>query len=549
MNRQVPTLGKLLTIIIFALSVFGLTLFLWSSFGGSVPFKAQGYRINTSFPEATQLAVEADVRIAGVPVGRVKRVTPGGNGRAQVLLEVQRRFAPLPVGTKAILRQKTLLGETYIALTPPAAKDRTGKFIPERGRIPDGDVGSTVELDELFQTFNPETRRYFQQWMQDTAKGFAGQGSTGGRALVELQLLVSDLGGLTKTLDDQTPALKSALRDSTTVFNAATAQRGALTKAFVESERVFRQTGDQEAALTAVVERLPDFLANTKRGTKAIEQFAQDTGPATTRLRPTAKALAPAFKSLADTAPELRQLLEGVERVNKNAEQGLPATQKTLAALPVILDGLDPFFKQLNPIVEYASLFGDDLSATLGNLVSATEQNTNTGTDVPYRDGKGLHFTRGLTTLQPDSLTASTSRLSTNRGAAYRRPGWLSKLGQGLEVYSEQSCGTLVPVISSQSNARLDEKASARPRSGIPNTIPDVSLLDAIKYSLFSPLGFYAADRASTTPSEDPAPTTPKSVNPCTVQQQFQINAGRLTTYPQLPAAPTSTERSVVSGG
>ncbi len=70
MNRQVPTLGKLLTMVIFALSCFGLTLFLWLQFGGAVPFKAQGYRITATFPEATSLAVEADIRIAGVGIGR-----------------------------------------------------------------------------------------------------------------------------------------------------------------------------------------------------------------------------------------------------------------------------------------------------------------------------------------------------------------------------------------------------------------------------------------------------------------------------------------------
>ena len=99
MNRQVPTLGKLLTMVIFALSCFGLTLFMWLQFGGAVPFKAEGYCISTTFPEATQLSVEADIRIAGVAVGRVKKVTPGLDGRSVAVLEVRRRFAPLPRGT------------------------------------------------------------------------------------------------------------------------------------------------------------------------------------------------------------------------------------------------------------------------------------------------------------------------------------------------------------------------------------------------------------------------------------------------------------------
>ena len=60
--------------VVFALSCFGLLLFLWLSFGGPVPLKPKGYRVTVNFPEATTLAQEADVRVAGVPIGRVAEV-------------------------------------------------------------------------------------------------------------------------------------------------------------------------------------------------------------------------------------------------------------------------------------------------------------------------------------------------------------------------------------------------------------------------------------------------------------------------------------------
>jgi len=37
----------------FTLSCFGLLLFLWSAFGGSVPLKPRGYEFKASFAEAT----------------------------------------------------------------------------------------------------------------------------------------------------------------------------------------------------------------------------------------------------------------------------------------------------------------------------------------------------------------------------------------------------------------------------------------------------------------------------------------------------------------
>lgn len=543
MNRQVPTLGKLLTMVLFALSCFGLTLFLWLQFGGGVPFKAQGYRITTTFPEATQLSVEADIRIAGVGIGRVKKVTPGPDGRAIAELEVQRRFAPLPSGTKAMLRQKTLLGETYVSLTPPSRP--SGRVIEEGGRIPNSDVGSTVELDEVFATFDPQTRRYFQQWMQDAGKGLDGQSGNAGRALVELQLLVNGLSKVTKTLNEQTLSLRAGLRDGRIALDAATSQQGALRDAIVQAERVFRQTGEQDTALTALVNRLPKFLAATKSGTNSIERFAVETGPAVERLQPTATALAPAARSLANVSPELRQLLTGVERVNDASIKGLPATETTLQSLPTILDGLDPFLKQLNPVVEYASLYSEDLMGAVGNLAAATE-GAPSGESQKYRDGTNLHVVRGGVTLQSSGISASPRRFSTEQANAYRHPGWASRIGQGLaDAYSAQSCGTTVPRIPDSDKPELNQPESARPaQTG--KVIPDITALDAIRYSLFSPNGYYAADATQTTPSQSPPPTTPQQAPAtCTVQGQFSLAAGRLSTYPQLPAAPTSTERSV----
>ena len=544
MNRQVPTLGKLLTMVIFALSCFGLTLFLWLQFGGAVPFKAQGYRITATFPEATSLSVEADIRIAGVGIGRVKKVEPGADGRAIATLQIERRFAPLPEGTKAILRQKTLLGETYVSLTPPKG-DPGNKVIPEGGQIPNSDIGTTTELDEVFATFNPETRAYFQQWMQDGGKGLAGQGPALGQSLVQLQGFVSELAKTSKTLNEQMPYVKSGLRDSRNVLNAATQQRGALTRAVVQSERVFRQTGDNEAALTALIERLPAFMTATKSGTKAIADFTEETGPKVEGLMPTAKALAPATKALTDVSPELKQLLVGVDRVNKAGKKGLPATQQTLEVLPVLLDGLDPFLKQLNPILEYAGFYGEEIMGALGNVMSAGQTNSPQGNK--YRDNTNAHMLRGMAVLQPDAMSAAPNRFSTNQGNAYRRTGWASRLGQGLmDAYSAQSCGTAVPRIPDTTNAEMNALESANAGKSGNISLPDVSLIDAIRYSLFQPYGYFATTPTSTTPASTPAPTTPLSAPAtCTVQGQFSLSAGKLSTYPQLPAAPTSTAPSV----
>ena len=73
------------------------------------------------------LAKEADVRISGVPVGKVKDIEPDKTtGRSDVTIQLDSQYAPLPSDAKAILRQKTLLGETYVELTPGDQERQAG---------------------------------------------------------------------------------------------------------------------------------------------------------------------------------------------------------------------------------------------------------------------------------------------------------------------------------------------------------------------------------------------------------------------------------------
>ena len=62
MQKSAPSPGRIAVMAAFALSCFGLLLFLWLAFGGPVPLKAEGYRVKASFAEATQLAKEAEIR-------------------------------------------------------------------------------------------------------------------------------------------------------------------------------------------------------------------------------------------------------------------------------------------------------------------------------------------------------------------------------------------------------------------------------------------------------------------------------------------------------
>src|SRR5262245_79503 len=229
MRHQKITVAQLAAAIGFAFSCFGLLLFLWVSFGGPVPFKPEGYRVEVPFDEGTQLAVESDVRISNVSVGKVKDIELGDegdqNGLAVATLEIDAPYAPIPEDTRATLRQKTLLGETYVELTPGS---QSGPDIEEGGSLPRAQVSNGVQLDEIFRTFDPRTRAAFQTWMQGAAVALNGRGADLNAALGNLDAFAQDGSKLLRILDTQKGAVSGFVRNTGVVFNALSERQGQL---------------------------------------------------------------------------------------------------------------------------------------------------------------------------------------------------------------------------------------------------------------------------------------------------------------------------------
>ena len=88
-------------------------------------------------------------------------------------------YAPIGRDSRMILRQKTLLGETYIELAP----GRSSEELADGGRLPEGQVEPTVELDEVFSAFDKPTREFFGGWVREVDRAVAGSRGQGPQRL------------------------------------------------------------------------------------------------------------------------------------------------------------------------------------------------------------------------------------------------------------------------------------------------------------------------------------------------------------------------------
>ncbi len=436
MIKQTPSFGRIFAMVAFALSCFGILIFLWLSFGGSVPLQPKGYRVTVALPEATQLAQEADVRISGVPVGRVKKKEPNKEtGLTETELEIDARYAPIPKDTRAILRQKTLLGETYVDLSP--GRPSSGR-IPDGGRLGRGQVAETVELDEILRTFDPVTREKFSIWLDQSGQAAVGNAEGLNDALGLLTPFAEETDDVLEVLRVQSGATRRFIRDTGVVFDALSARKGQLRDLIRNSNRVWSTVADRDEQLADTFRVLPTFLREGRTTTRRLTRFAENTDPLITQLRPAARQLSPLLVDLDGLAPDLKGLFDDLGPYVPIARKGLPATEQVLDNTEPLLARLDPFLRQLTPIVDYLGLYKREIAAFLANDSAATQARA-----APL-DGTGnpIHYLRTSSPLNPEMMSAYPFRLGTNRSNPYTEPGGYDKLRtEGhLEVFGSYLC-------------------------------------------------------------------------------------------------------------
>ena len=439
MQKQAPTLGRLLVMVGFALSCFGLLLFLWLAFGGPIPLKPKGYRFHASFGEATQLAKEADVRISGVSVGKVKDIqTDKQTGRSDATIELKEGYAPLPMDSKAVLRQKTLLGETYVELSPGNKANGT---IQEDGMLAAARVSPTVELDEIFRAFDARTREAFRQWMQQQAAGIHGRGRDINDALGNLAPFAQDTSQLLRILNSQEGAVRRLVSNTGEVFNALSERHGQLGSLITNSNLVFEATASRDQELEATFKALPTFEKESQVTVRRLTAFAKNTNPLVTQLRPAARQLSPTLKQLSLLAPDLNALFHNIDPLVDASKKGLPATERFLDELHPLLADFDPFLRQVNPILLGLGNYKAELTAFFANTVAATQAYT-----IP-KPGVQLHYLRTMNPVNPENFAVYPHRVGTNRPNPYAFPRNFDNLPQGMAQYETRHCGNGTPTI------------------------------------------------------------------------------------------------------
>jgi phospholipid/cholesterol/gamma-HCH transport system substrate-binding protein len=420
MIKQNPSIGRMIMMVAFTLSVFAILIFLWLAFGGTVPLKPEGYRFTVHMPEAATLAEEADVRMAGVNIGKVKsKELDTGGARTIVEVQLNDEYAPIPRDTHAILRQKTLLGETYLELTP--GNSRTGD-LDDGGRLPDAQVEPTTQLDEIFTAFDPDTRQAFEDWVNELDGAITkGQRSEDlSDAFGNFEGFAVDGAKLMQVLDEQNVAVHNLIKNTGRVFGAINERRGALGELIVNSKRTFDATASEDDALRQTIAIFPTFLDESKATMARLEDFSRNTHPLVNDLKEPGDDLGPTVRDLGDLAPDLENLFRDLGPLIRASRKGVPALEQTLREAEPLAEALHTFFPELNPILSYLNFHQTTIAAFM----------TNGGADLAADYGTGQRGQTQIGIIEDRSFQPykfGTEPPEWARGNAYMHPNSLMR--------------------------------------------------------------------------------------------------------------------------
>jgi phospholipid/cholesterol/gamma-HCH transport system substrate-binding protein len=509
MQKQAPSVGRILVAVGFTLSCFALLLFLWVTFGGPIPLKPESYRFTADFPEAITLSKEADVRIGGVSVGKVKDLSLAPDSECQkdpttcnttrATIEIDPQYAPISSDARAILRSKTLLGETYVELTSgsqtqPGQADNTNATaqsgtidvgqvsggdapqpIPEGGHLAQTQVQDQTQIDEIFQGFDRPTREAFQSWMQNSALAVNGRGLDLNDAFGNLGPFASDASDVLGTLRSQEQSLRTLVHDTGDVFAALTEHDQALAGAVVGANRTFGALASQSRALSDTFKILPTFENESRLTLDRLKPFAEDARPVFHDLRPVARNLSPTLHDVRRLAPYARKLFKNFDPLIKASATGLPSLQGFVRELRPVMDGLDPFLANFNPLLRWL----DYQAPVVGDFLS--NPSSSTADFLPSQAGQSapLHLSRQMTIFTAESLSIYQNRIATNRGNGYLQPFAIGSFypSTQAEIFPSHDCNNTFggqPVTHNPASSPPQEESGQFPFSSLVNpTSPD----------------------------------------------------------------------------
>jgi virulence factor Mce-like protein len=291
------------------------------------------YTVKAELQNASGLRPNASVKIAGVPGGKVKKVEVSDRDTAIATLEFKEEAAPIGRGSTIQVRPTDLLGERYADLDPGDVKDP----LPDGGTIPLKNTSSPVELDDVLNMLDADTRTRLRILINEFGIGLGDRGKDFHQLLEEMPPALDKARGLLAEVASENVRLKSMIEQGDRITATINGKRDDLGELVDEASGMLRTVAKRRQDLGATVENAPGALGQLRSTLARLDSASEALRPMAGDLRSTAAPLASTLRALPGFADSAKGTLDKAEDVAPTLRRlGVQATPTVKRLRPTV---------------------------------------------------------------------------------------------------------------------------------------------------------------------------------------------------------------------
>jgi len=275
------------------------------------------------------------VRVAGVRVGDIAKVE-AEDGSAVVTMDIDREFLPIYRDATILLRPKTGLKDMFLELDP--GTQAAGEY-EEDDAIPVANTAPDINLDEVLELLDTDTRAYLNVLLVSGGEGLRGQGKELGELLGSLGPINRGLARLNREVAKRKANLANLIHNMNLVFGRVGEEDEQVAALIRASNASLGAIASQELDLRRATGLLGPTLRETRVALEETNKLGDVLGPALHDLRPFARRLKPINETLGTLARETRgDVKDKIRPFVRTARQPVrdlrPAAQNLVQATP-----------------------------------------------------------------------------------------------------------------------------------------------------------------------------------------------------------------------
>ncbi|MGZ6797335.1 MAG: MCE family protein [Nocardioidaceae bacterium] len=264
-------------------------------------FMDTSYDVTAHFAQSGGIFQGAEVSYRGVTVGQVSKMQLTRHG-VNVVLDIQNGSGGIPARTRAVVANRSAVGEQYVDLEPTT---NTGPYLQNGSQIPtamtETPISSSKLLVDLDNTVNSVNKQSLQTVVSEMGKAFGGTG----------------------------PALGKMIDTSDRFITAANANFGTTTALLHDGNKVLTTQMDKESAIRAFSRNL-SLVSDTLAASDGDLRRVIENGSATANQ----------LRSFLDkNKVDLGELINNLVTTGEITQKHINGTEMILVVYPYVVAG------------------------------------------------------------------------------------------------------------------------------------------------------------------------------------------------------------------